>query len=495
MDNNACLSLILASKKRFKYRTFNAKTHYLPQNVYQLFIKNLVGYGKQTIFAENIKLIGMATFKAVILPTQKKADGSYNLKIRVIHNRQVKYIKTPYYVDSKEVGKKKTNGKEELKIKNQSLIDVVDEIILGYKKKLISSGLNFADWNVATLVAYLTSNPSSFSLDFIKYGRDYVSSIKNSGRESTSKKYATAINALVRFIGRETLDIFEINYRFLQAFENHLRHEPAHKGTSSGNAVSINIPKKGCALFSYLSSIKTIYERAKDEYNDEDGGVINIPYSPFKKYKIPALPPPEHRTLSIDQIQRIIDLPYRTRERIGTYQLYNIAKDVFLLSFALMGINIADLHEDNVIDGDIITYCRKKTRTRRKDKAEMKIKIEPQIQPLVDKYKGKNNLFVFSEHYSSSISMNHSVNSGLKLIGREIGVPNLNYYYARRTMASICANKLGVDIARVDEMLNHSDPKLALSRVYIERDFAPLWDANKRLINLFDWGFYTRGAD
>ena len=62
-------------------------------------------------------------------------------------------------------------------------------------------------------------------------------------------------------------------------------------------------------------------------------------------------------------------------------------------------------------------------------------------------------------------------------------------------MASICANKLGVDIARVDEMLNHSDPKLAIARVYIEKDFTPLWEANRRLLDLFDWSFYKEKAE
>ena len=66
---------------------------------------------------------------------------------------------------------------------------------------------------------------------------------------------------------------------------------------------------------------------------------------------------------------------------------------------------------------------------------------------------------------------------------------------AKENTLSICANKLGVDIARVDEMLNHSDPKLALARVYIQKDFAPLWEANRRLLDLFDWSFYKEKAE
>jgi integrase len=160
-----------------------------------------------------------------------------------------------------------------------------------------------------------------------------------------------------------------------------------------------------------------------------------------------------------------------------------------------MGINTADMYdEETFIDGDILTYNRKKTRTRRKDKALMKVRIEPEIKPLLQKYMKNGNL-IFNNHYSTSVNMNKIINQGLKKIGKELGIESLTYYHARHTMASICANKLGVDIARVDEMLNHSDPRMELARVYIERDFSPLWEANKKLIELFDWSFFNKEAE
>ena len=54
-------------------------------------------------------------------------------------------------------------------------------------------------------------------------------------------------------------------------------------------------------------------------------------------------------------------------------------------------------------------------------------------------------------------------------------------------MATLAANQAGIDIARVDEMLNHSDSTLKLARVYIERDYSVLWEANRKLLSLFKW--------
>lgn len=431
----------------------------------------------------------MPTFKPFI--KHQKKDGSYHVTIRVTHNRKSSYLKTPFFVSASEVSKRKKNGKEELKIKNQAVLDNLDEIIVGYKKKILSVGMSIDSWDLDRVVKLLTSSTSTFFLDFIEYGKKYVESVKAEGRGGTAKKYDNAINALIRFLGRSTLDISEINYSFLKAFENHLRTEPVYRGTSKGEAKKTAEMKKGRALTSYMGHLKTIHEKAKDEYNDEDCGLINIPFSPFKKYQIPKMPEVEHRTLTIEQIQAIIDLPYKPHKRRG-FSSYNLAKDVFLLSFGLMGINTADLHEMTAIDSDILAYNRRKTRSRRSDKAAMKVRIEPQIKPIIEKYI-KDGELIFGKSYSMPISFNRIVNQGLKEIGKKIGVSNLTYYHARHSMASICANKLGIDIARVDEMLNHSDPKLSLARVYIEKDFKPLWEANKRLLELFDWSFYKKG--
>ncbi|MBP1615461.1 MAG: tyrosine-type recombinase/integrase [Bacteroidetes bacterium] len=40
----------------------------------------------------------MATFKAEIYKHQKKANGTWNVKIRITHNREKKYLSTSIYV-------------------------------------------------------------------------------------------------------------------------------------------------------------------------------------------------------------------------------------------------------------------------------------------------------------------------------------------------------------------------------------------------------------
>lgn len=433
----------------------------------------------------------MATFKVVVLPHQKKEDGTYNVKIRVTQGRKTKYIKTSQYVTASDISRRKEKGVEKIRIKNQAIIDLMDELVLSYRKRLIEAGPGVETWDVSRVVEYLSFEPRSiFRLNIIEYGRKYADSIERMGRVGTAKQYRIAMNALERFAGPE-LDVNNITVSFLKAYERHLIEEPSYKGTRTGNSVATKLPKGGRAVSLYMSRLKFIFNQAKLEYNDEELGRISIPMSPFDRYKILPVNVTKHRALSVEQIQRIIDLPYKVTGK-GGYSIFNIAKDVFVLSFGLMGMNTADMYElCNCSDG-IIVYERRKTKTRRSDKALMKVRVENVLFPLFEKYKGKNSVFSFMDRYKDSGIFNKMVNKGLKEVGEEIGVHDLNFYYARHSMASICANRLGIDIARVDEMLNHSDRNMALARVYIEKDFKPLWEANKKLLDLFDWSFYIK---
>ena len=55
----------------------------------------------------------MATFKAEVYAHQKRADGTYNIKIRVIHQKRKKYIPTTYYVTKDDL------TRTTFKLKNQ----------------------------------------------------------------------------------------------------------------------------------------------------------------------------------------------------------------------------------------------------------------------------------------------------------------------------------------------------------------------------------------
>jgi hypothetical protein len=101
-----------------------------------------------------------------------------------------------------------------------------------------------------------------------------------------------------------------------------------------------------------------------------------------------------------------------------------------------MGINSADLYNGTDYDDENITYYRTKTKDRRNDNAEMKVRVHPFIQELVDKYRGSDHVFNFCERYSSLENFNRAINMGLKEVGRELGIEKLQFY----SQAFVCHN-------------------------------------------------------
>lgn len=147
-----------------------------------------------------------------------------------------------------------------------------------------------------------------------------------------------------------------------------------------------------------------------------------------------------------------------------------------------MGMNSADLYNATEFDGEYITYYRTKTKDRRNDNAKMIVRVHPIIQPLVNKYKGKERVFNFYERFSSMADLNRAINIGLKEVGYKIGINNLQFYAARHSMATIAINKAGINKYIVNEMLCHTDSSMKVTDLYIQKDFTPINEANFKLI-------------
>lgn len=417
----------------------------------------------------------MATFKIEI--QNKRLDGSYNVRIRIIHNRKVKRISTNIYVTDADI----TRGK---KIKNIQILEQCENIIRRCREA--ANKLDISKLSIAELTDKIKNSLEGdeiFKLDFIVYMNEKASLMK----KGTGDTYRNTANALKRFLGRENMDISEITIHFLQNFETFLANEPSQRGSNrKSNTNTIIAPKGGRAVSKYIACIRAIHNKAKTEFNDEDRGLINIPYSPFNHYKIKSQPQTRKRALTVDVIQRIIDIPYK--DNYKAWNRFNLAKDCFILSFGLIGMNSADLYSAKHNNGNIIAYNRQKTASRRNDKAEMKVKIDKRLTFIIDKYTDKQRLFSFYKKYSDHITFNRAINIGLKEIGKNIDVDDLEFYAARHSWATIARSAVvGIDKATIHEALNHVDSQMKVTDIYIDKDWSIIWEANKKVLDLFDW--------
>ena len=192
------------------------------------------------------------------------------------------------------------------------------------------------------------------------------------------------------------------------------------------------------------------------------------------------------RALSVEAIRQIWKLPYIFNSTNGKVRMcpYNLAKDCFILSFCLIGMNSADLYNCAELKDNIITYYRTKTKDRRQDKAKMQIHVPTMIMPLMQKYKdftGKR-VFNFYHLYSSANNFNKAINAGLKEIGKKLRIEDLEYYAARHSWATLAVNKVGINKYTAHAGLNHIDEAMKVTDIYIERDFSLENEANRKVL-------------
>lgn len=415
----------------------------------------------------------MATFKAEVYAHQKKADGTYNIKIRVTHKQRKKYLATPWYVGKEDLTRS-------LKLKNQRYIDMVDDVIKRYRTTCNNVGEALDNMTVEQVVELITRKKEEerFELDIVAYTRTYIQKLIDTGHTGNAHAYKAAIKSLVKFVGRESVDIREITVKFLADWIKWIGEQPARK----------NCKKKGRAQSLYLSEVRAMYNRAKKEFNDEEAGVILIPFSPFAKVDIPKAPLTRKRALTVEQMREFAKVPYSTVLQQGCNRL-NLAKDVFLLSFLLVGMNAVDLYNATDCKDGRITYQRTKTRYRRADGAEISIRVEPEAQALFNKYKDPTGqrVFKFYKLYSSMDSFCATLNRGLKKIGNALGIEDLEFYAARHSWATIAANDAEVDKYTVHTALNHVDGNMQVTDIYIRKSWDSIDKANRKVQDLMNW--------
>lgn len=130
-------------------------------------------------------------------------------------------------------------------------------------------------------------------------------------------------------MGNRNLCFSDITSSLLIKFEEDLKSQRSKCGIG-------NMSDSGVRL--YMSKIQALFNRTRLECNDEDAGIIRISDNPFAKYKIPKQLITRKHSLTNKQIRAIKE--YRIPENmLGVI----ITRDVFLMSFFMVGMNTVDM--------------------------------------------------------------------------------------------------------------------------------------------------------
>lgn len=418
----------------------------------------------------------MITFKAICIQGNRRKDGTHPVKIRVTFKGKTRRLPTTLVCHDKDL----TRGG---RIKSADILSKADRLIIRMRDIVGNlSPFDLEDADVDYIVSRIrkSERDTSFQLDFFEYADKFL----KTKSESTRKAYITALNAFERFIGRRRIDINEITRPMLKEFVEDLESTPKMLRRVDGVLKPSKVKRNtGQSANRYLTNLGHIFNSAKERYNDEDERTLRIPRSPFTGIKVECSPSEGQRSLGVDLMQRIISA--QTEDKGIRFAL-----DLFVVSFGLMGANLADLYNARPFQGNTWVYRRLKTRTRRRDHAEMRVEVPEVIRPYLSRLRKGDEwwLGVLHDHKGKDSSTRY-VNNNLRKWANQNGVEEFTFYASRHSFATI-GRSIGIEKATIDDCLCHvGDYQVA--DIYAEKSWRTINEANRKILALFTWDDFT----
>ena len=230
----------------------------------------------------------------------------------------------------------------------------------------------------------------------------------------------------------------------------------------------------------YFRNIRAVFNRAIDDELTKN--------YPFRKFSIKKTPT-KKRNLSLEELRLLKDYPIQN-------EFQEKYRDLFMLMFYMRGINAVDifaLKKSNIRAGRI-NYIRSKT-----GKA-YSVKIEPEMQVILNRYKGVDYLLDVcdgatnrQEYEVKYEGFLQRMDRGLKKIGpyerKGLGgkktikpiLPGLSQYWCRHTTATLMFD-MGVSNDFIACSLGHENGNKT-TNIYIEYNQKEVDKANRDLID------------
>ncbi len=268
----------------------------------------------------------------------------------------------------------------------------------------------------------------------------------------TLQVYQSTYHRLQAYLGREfeIIKFNDINKEWLVRFDEFL----------SITAKSAN------ARASYMKSLRAVFNYAIDNE-------VTTNY-PFRRFKIKNVPT-RKRNLRVDALRKLFNAK-------GLLPRHEYHRDMFKLSFMLIGINNKDLFNLRTISNGRLDYMRAKTHK------PYSIKVEPEAMEIINRYlgdgdrllefrsKAKNiNIFTFTE--------NQNLKEICNLLNQQddgIVLPAISTYWARHSWATI-ASYLDIPKDVIAAGLGHSNN--TVTDIYIEFDQRKVDAANRKVLD------------
>ncbi|WP_233881914.1 tyrosine-type recombinase/integrase [Tenacibaculum piscium] len=376
------------------------------------------------------------------ISTYKKRNNTFAIRLRLFTSAN-----DNQYIDTKiSVLKNQWSAKKQLVTKhnleehlNAKLTSLISEIkIIHYKNEGVS----------AKRLLQLYKNSKKYdSADFLAFYQTLVNEmiLKDKIRSATTNQ--VYINKLKQF--SSNIYFSDLSVAWAKDYE-------------------VWLLKRGNKINTIASNFKSIYSALNKAVAS---GIISS--NPIKGYRI-VDENVEKQSLTLDEIEIITNLDIHPRHKAMIK-----ARDMLLFSFYTAGMRFTDmckLRWTN-IDDDIV-YTMNKSRSR--SGGRRTIPLNPKSKKILEKYKGKNDYFVFPSLYGfhekkTTTEIEHRIkiqsndlNRALKILARHCEIDKrISMHMAKHSFTDYAVKK-GVGILMISKLLGHT--KLTTTQHYL-KDF------------------------
>ena len=370
----------------------------------------------------------MATIRLTVLSSIKESDGRLPILVCISQKGKRAYIKTEFLInDIAEFDNGKVVYRKDANIMNKRM----EFIFSQYKEKYDSiEDLDFLSASQIKYIINAKERPSYIS--FIEYWKKRISDFRMDNRESYAKMNEDTIKLFIKAEG--DVPVPAINHIIVEHFNKWM----IAKGYADGNI--------GIRLTHLKARINELIRE----------NVLKTDVHPFAYTKIPSATPKEC-DLSIENFRKILRSDFQGKE-------LNLAKDLFLLSFYLCGINLKDLLSVRFDNSNFLSFERIKTLHSKRGDNRLTIPIHPAARQLIGKYEKKGKIELgYSFSYKN---LQRFINRSLKKMKEKLELSSdICFYSARKTFAQF-ASELGIPDGVIDYCLGHSDKSKGIIRYY-----------------------------
>ena len=376
----------------------------------------------------------MATLKLAITPDKAAKDGTHKIRIALGHKSTTRYIVTRFKIDSLSQFK---NGQVVKRLDAALINTKLRNILNEYQEKLDSiKCIQMYDCKQLREILLSGSSKSQTAATFQAVANDYIAELMEEKRDSYAKLLERNSRYFTEFAKGEFL-LSDISPEIINNYARFLRN------TKRIGETTLNM---------MMSRTRTIINRGVKKQ------LVKYDISPFAYYSIKSSP---IREVDIT-IQNLIKIKnYTPKEK-----RLRVARDLFMLSFYLGGINLADLLDIDFRKTEVIDYIRKKARNLKLGEQRIIIPIPEAAKPMIREWMNKNTgrldfgyKFTYSNFYRY-LTRNLDKMADILDINQKVV-----YYSARKTFAQF-ASELGVPDGVIDYCLGHSDKSRGVIRYY-----------------------------